>query len=144
MNRLAWLAAGTALLLDLGLIGCGRGGPEIVPIEGTVTHNGKPVPNLRVYFFPTEGRFSWGISDEQGRFSLSYDPDHRGAKVGTHTISVVDESANVHPTAAMSGAPRPKRAPDTAEILAKYGDRQTSPLKVEVTKADKNFQFKLD
>jgi len=125
------------------IAGCGSGGPEIVPIEGTVTHNGKPVPNVRIYFAPSDGRPSWGISDANGRFVMEYDLDHKGAKVGTHKVWILDESANVDPTAAMSGAPRPKRNPDMADILAKYG-QNNSQLTVEVKKADRNFQLKLD
>ena len=141
MNRMAWLAAG--FTAALGFAGCGPGGPEIVEIEGTVTRNGKPVPNLRIYFAPTEGRPSWGISDANGRFVLDYDYDYDGAKVGTHKVWVVDESGNIDPTLAMSGAPRPKRNPEMAEILEKYG-QDKSQLTVEVKKADKNFQLKLD
>ena len=134
----------TELLLLLTAAGCGRGGPEIVPIEGTVTHNGEPVPNLRIYFVPTDGRPSWAISDQIGHFVLDYDADHDGAKVGTHTVWVLDESSNVDPTAAMSGgAARPKRSPAIGPIVEKYG-REKSTLQVEVKKADRNFQLKLD
>src|SRR5438132_13614211 len=95
-----------ASLLVIGyIVGCGRGGPEIVPIEGTVTTTGEPVPNLRIYFVPTDGRPSWAISDQNGHFVLDYDADHDGAKVGTHTVFVQDAGADVDPTAAMSGAP---------------------------------------
>ncbi len=133
----------TLLCLSLLLLGCSRGGPEVVPIEGTVTHNGEPVPSLRVYFVPTDGRPSWAISDQNGRFKLDYDAEHTGAKVGTHTIWVLDESSNVDPTVAMSGGARPKRSPAINEIVAKYG-REKSTLQVEVKKADRNFQLKLD
>jgi hypothetical protein len=139
MTRTVWIG----LVIAISALGCGRGGPEIVPIEGTVTHKGEPVPNLRIYFVPTDGRPSWAISDSSGRFSLDYDPDHRGAKVGSHTVWVLDESSNVDPTAAMSGAPRPKRSAAIAEIVEKYG-REKSTLQVEVKKADRNFQLKLD
>ena len=47
-------------------------------------------------------------------------------------------------TAAMSGAPRPKTSPEIAKITEKYGNKDTSPLQVEVKKADRNFQLKLD
>jgi hypothetical protein len=135
------LCAGiTFVLLSMG---CGRSGPEIVPIEGTVTHNGEPVPNLRIYFVPTDGRPSWAVSDAKGHFVLDYDSDHDGAKVGTHKIWVLDESSNVDPTVAMSGGPRPKRSPAIAAVAEKYG-REKSTLEVEVKKADRNFQLKLD
>src|SRR6187549_298514 len=66
----------TLLCFSLLLLGCSRGGPEVVLIEGTVTHNGEPVPSLRVYFVPTDGRPSWAISDQNGHFKLDYDAEH--------------------------------------------------------------------
>jgi len=132
------------LLAICFLIGCSRGGPEVVPIEGMVTHNGEPVPNLRIYFVPTDGRPSWGISDAAGHFVLDYDPERKGARVGTHKIWIVDEGANVDPTVAMSGgAGRPKRSPAIGQIVDKYGQGK-STLEVEVKKTDRNFQLKLD
>jgi hypothetical protein len=130
--------------LGLAVSGCGGGGPEVVPIEGIATHNGQPVPNIRIYFMPTDGRPSWAITDDRGHFVLDYDPEHKGAKVGTHKVWIVDESRNIDPTIAMSGGPRPKRAPAIADIVTKYGSRETSPLEVEVKKANRNFELKLD
>ena len=59
-------------------------------IEGTVTRNGNPVPNVRIYFVPSDGRPSWGIRMPQGRFVLDYDYDYDGAKVGTHKVWILD------------------------------------------------------
>ena len=125
------------------LAGCKPDGPDIVPVSGTVTHNGQPVPNVRIIFEPTQGRISWGISDAQGRFTLDYDPDFDGARVGTHRVYVVDESANIDPTAALAGAKRERRAPELAAAIDKYS-QEKSTLNVEVTKPEKNFQLKLD
>jgi hypothetical protein len=142
MSRSASRLAG--LSIALALAGCSARGPEIVEIEGTVTYQGQPVPNLRIYFMPTSGRGSWGTSDEQGRFVLDYDLDHDGAKVGTHTIWLVDLGQNVDPTLAMSGgAAKKKRSPELAAVIAKHS-QDKSTLTVEVKKADKNFQLKLD
>lgn len=137
LSRLVGLVAGV-----IACSGCG-GGPDVVPIEGVATHNGEPVSNIRIYFAPTDGRPSWAVTDSTGRFVLDYDADHKGAKVGTHDVWILDESANVDPTAAMSGAPQAKRSAVNAQIASKYA-RGKSPLKVEVKKADRNFQLKLD
>jgi hypothetical protein len=114
-----------------------------MPIEGVVTHNGAPVPNLMIWFEPTSGRPSWGISDKSGRFVLDYDLDHDGAIVGNHTVWVLEDPALNDPTA-MMGKARPKRSTELQEILKKYGSKETSPLKVEIKKADRNFELKLD
>jgi hypothetical protein len=140
MNLFRYFLCTAALVL---VAGCGRGGPQIVPIEGTVTHKGEPVPNIRIYFVPTDGRPSWAISDASGRFKLDYDADHDGAKVGTHSVWILDESGNVDETVAMSGGPRPKRNPAIRQLAEKYG-REKSTLTVEVSKADRNFELKLD
>src|SRR5262249_54770418 len=68
--------------------GCGDGGPRVVPVTGTVTRNGKPVPNLFINFMPEAGRPSWGHSDEQGQFTLEYDRERKGAEVGKHKVFV--------------------------------------------------------
>src|SRR4051812_5631077 len=135
------------LLADVLIVACAGGcvqsGPEIVPIAGTVTHNGQPVPNVRIIFQPDPGRMSWAVSDATGRFALEYDSDHKGAKVGTHTVYVVDEGAITDPTAVMAGAKPQKRAPELTQALAKYAPDK-STLTVDVKKADRNFQLKLD
>jgi len=140
-RALQWMPL-AGILLALFLLGCTRSGPQIVPIEGTITHKGKPVPNVRIYFVP-DGRPSWAISDTQGHFKLNYDEQHDGAKVGTHQVWIIDESGNVDPTLAMSGGPLPKRNPAIRELALKYS-QQNSPLKVEVTKADRNFRLELE
>jgi len=141
MNRSMILLAGLWVLAGAG--GCNKGGPELVPVAGTVTHNGQPVPNLRIIFQPEHGRISWGSSDASGHFVLHYDADHEGAKVDNHTVYVAEEGANVDPTAAMAGVKIQKRSPELAAAIAKYGPDK-STLKVEVKKADRNVQLKLD
>jgi len=139
-RRLSRLAC---LFIAIGAFGCTQSGPEIVPLAGVVTYKGEPVPNVRIIFQPTQGRNSWAIADANGRFALEYDAEHKGAKVGTHTVYVVDEGSNIDPTAAMAGVARKKRSPELTETLAKYSPDK-SALQVEVKKSDRNFQLKLD
>jgi hypothetical protein len=96
-----------------------------------------------IWFEPTSGRPSWGISDQQGKFRLDYDPEYDGAVVGMHKVWVLEDPALNDPTA-MMGKTRPKRSPELEAVLAKYGSRDKSPLQVEVKRADRNFQLKLD
>ncbi len=134
------LRLAVAVLFGCGLlVGCGQGGPTIVPVEGTLTYNGKPVPNLRVYFQPTEGRVSWGDTDSQGKFRLDYDEDYDGAKVGNHKVYVVDAST-LDPTIQQPGGKPPEYGP----ILAKYGNIEITPLTIEIKKAVYDLELKLD
>lgn len=125
------------LFFSLALCGCDSGGPKIVPVSGTLTRNGKPVPNLEVYFMPTEGRNSVGMADDQGRFSLGYTASQDGALVGTHTVFVVFNPPR-------SGAERVATPADLKPILDKYGSKETSPLQVEIKRAVNNLEIKLD
>lgn len=123
--------------LAMGFAGCSRSGPQIVPVSGVLTRGGKPVPNLEVYFMPAQGRNSVGMADEQGKFKLGYTVDQDGALVGQHTVFVVFNPP-------MSGAERPATPADLKPIIAKYGSREKSPLKVEITQAVDNLELKLD
>jgi hypothetical protein len=125
----------TVLAALLG--GCSPGGPTVVPVSGVLTRNGKPVPNLEVYFMPTHGRNSVGMADENGRFTLGYTPDQDGALVGTHTVFVVFNPPQT--TSERLAAPAEMRP-----ILEKYGTMDTSPLRVEITKAVSDLEIKLD
>jgi hypothetical protein len=132
----AWMTA---------IAGCGDSDvPEIVEVSGTVTRGGKPVPNLYVHFFPENGRPSWGQTDENGRYTLEYDADHKGAKVGPHTVFVEympEASANINPGEDSSKA---VTSPEKKEVIKKYGKAETSPLKVSVTEEGQVIDLALD
>lgn len=120
------------------VVGCDSG-PKIVPVSGTATRGGQPVPNVLITFQPEKGRPSAGVTDGAGRFTLDYDAQNKGALVGKHTVSV----ANYGDTPdSVSGKVKPH--PAMKEILTKYGDTVNSPLKLEITGATDNIEVKLD
>lgn len=129
-----WLFAALAVQI---LCGCDAGGPKIVSVSGVLTRNGKPVPGLEVYFIPENGRNSVGQADEQGRFKLGYTIDQDGALVGKHTVFVVHNPPQ-------SGAERVAAPTEMGPILQKYGSKETSPIRLEITKAVKDLEIKLD
>jgi len=141
MNR--FVLIGFVFIVTYLVSGCTRNGPQVVAIEGTVTHDGTPIPGLMIYFQPTSGRPSWAISDKKGHFVLDYDPDYDGAVVGNHTVWVL-EDPNANDPLLSAGKPKAKRSPEMQFVLDKYGSNEKSPMKVEVKKADRNFQLKLD
>jgi hypothetical protein len=81
------LRLGAALLLVGGLAGCGSGA-GLVPVSGTLTYKGKAVANAYVDFQPETGRPSWGLTNDQGQFTLEFDSKHKGAVAGKHKVSV--------------------------------------------------------
>src|SRR5437763_14936732 len=91
-----------ALLLLVASSGCGPSGPAIVPVTGTLTHKGHPVPNAMVFFFPEggKGRPSQGPTDAEGRFKLSYTSEQDGVMVGKHRVWVTPARTMTRPTTA--------------------------------------------
>ena len=57
-------------------------------VHGTVTLDGKPVPDAVVVFTPETGRPSSGVSNTEGQYELVYAHDQRGAVVGTHKVKI--------------------------------------------------------
>jgi len=87
--------SGTAAALVLGGLacvgaaGCGGGGPELAPVEGTVTLDGTPLPAATVVFQPQGlGSPSSGITDEEGHYELLYAVNRQGAMIGRHTVRI--------------------------------------------------------
>ena len=80
-----------ALVLATGamlLAGCGRGS-NLRKVNGTVTLDGKPLPDAVVSFRPVEGgRQSSGRTDANGRYELRYSAKELGAVVGKHKVTL--------------------------------------------------------
>ena len=68
------------------IVGCGSS--DVVPVSGVLTYKGKAVTNAYVHFMPEKGRPSMGSTDEQGKFTLTYDPQIMGAQRGKHRVFV--------------------------------------------------------
>ncbi len=123
--------------------GCGRDGPTVVPVSGTVTRAGKPVASLHINFMPEAGRPSWGTSDEQGHFTLNYDPQRSGAEVGKHKVFVTFRHAS--PKDEMDFlAGKKKFHPDKKAIEDKYGKFDTTPLEFEIKSGGQPVILQLD
>ncbi len=74
-------------------VGCGRGGPPVVPVSGQVLIDGEPlatgIPGF-IQVVPTSGRPASGTIDPQtGRFSLSTVEPGDGCIQGTHKVVVI-------------------------------------------------------
>lgn len=93
-------------LLAFVVVGCGSGMEEFptAGVTGTVTCEGNPVPNARVYFFPKSsgtsanaGKSGWGTTTDMGNFVISTYGTEDGAVVGTHRVSVAPPSPGRFP-----------------------------------------------
>ena len=60
-----------------------------VKVTGMVTLDGQPARGLSVVFHPAKGRPAVGMTDGDGRFSLSTFRQGNGALLGQHVVTVV-------------------------------------------------------
>ncbi|TWU23664.1 hypothetical protein [Bythopirellula polymerisocia] len=67
--------------------GCDQG-PLVVPVEGTVYYNDKPLPFGSVMFQPQMGQPAGARIAEDGTFKLSTFSEYDGAIVGQHKVKV--------------------------------------------------------
>lgn len=92
LSRAAVVLA-VAFFLVVSTIGCGNSLPDVVPVTGTITLNGEPLPHARVRFYPDldnmGGAIARGLTDDAGHFSLQLPgkPDP-GAYVGECKVTV--------------------------------------------------------
>ncbi len=78
-----------------GFSGCFGGGnvPDLAEVTGTVTLDGKPLPNASVVFLPVvqdqeESRPASGTTDESGGYTLEYSTSESGARPGSYRVSI--------------------------------------------------------
>jgi hypothetical protein len=125
-RELAFVVAACAM--GLAIAGCGRSDlPELGRVRGTVTLDGKPLPNAAVGFYPVSGgRQALAIIDNDGKYDLTFVRGANGAKTGINEVTVF----------------WPDGSEPTATIPAKY-DKQ-SELKFDVKPGKNTFDIKME
>ena len=74
-----------ALMLQ---VGCGPSGPDIARVQGTVTMDGKPLPNAIIMFVPVGGRPSVSETDANGKYVLEFSGGRKGAIPGINRVEI--------------------------------------------------------
>jgi hypothetical protein len=140
-----------SVALAVLLAGCNSEpqGPPLVPVEGTITFDGKPLGAADLMFVPqadTQGQGGVAQTDKEGKFALlSQDRKHKGAPVGSYRVII---NKLVKPDGS-DFVPDPNAGPmDTGgfrELLpAAYSDMGQTQLEATVPAAGaKNLEFKL-
>lgn len=82
-----WVVSLLASVLCL-VVGCGRGTPRTMPVNGVVIFQGSPLADADVAFTPTGGRPATGRTDAAGRFTLTTFKTNDGAVIGQHVVTV--------------------------------------------------------
>ncbi len=131
----------TSALLLLGIVGCGGPtGPELTPITGVVTFEGKPVGPGTVAFVPTDGTGNpaSGTIESSGRFKMSVYKPGDGVLPGTYKVSVTvikepahgDDKGNLFPPTYLS--PERYMNPDTSGFNVTVEKRKPQDLKFDL------------
>lgn len=141
MLRSCVRASAFALAVGFLLAGCGSSG--VVPVSGTLTYKSKPVTNAIIHFVPEKGRPSMGETDQNGRFTLVYDPQTKGAQVGKHRVFVMyNAAADASLPGTIPGEP-PKLSPEMKEFFSKYSGEK-SKAEVVIEKATDDLKLEWD
>jgi hypothetical protein len=88
------LALAVVVLIAIALSGCRRPSLETVPVFGTVTYRGKPVPYGAVKFQPIDashGRSALAFIQADGTYHVQTLSDARGLVPGEYLVTVVVE-----------------------------------------------------
>jgi hypothetical protein len=107
------------LLAVIVLAGCGERGPERIVVSGTVTYNGKPLPNGMIRFLPTAQSAApvAGANIVNGQYRVD---SRGGVPVGPATVQI--EAYRRTKVALPPGAPRPPNGID--EVVEQYIPRK--------------------
>ena len=103
-------------LVVAGIVGCGPGGPKLVPAKGKVTYKGEPLAGASVTFIHQDGQIAVGSTSDSGEFSL-VTVGEPGAMVGQHKVGI-RKSASVE---GMPANPKP-------EDMFKMAAKKATPL----------------
>jgi hypothetical protein len=118
------------------LPGCGTKGPELAPVKGKVTLDGRPMTHGHVGTIPPVGRGAHGDIQSDGTFELHTYAKGDGARVGAHKVGVAAYDAS---------APRGPESEYGKLLVPKhYTNPESSGLTIDVS-ADglENVELKL-
>ena len=129
-------AIGAIFVLVL-VVGCGPGS-DMGYVTGVVTLEGEPVGYADVAFYTAGGRPSVATTKSDGSYELVYTRDKKGALVGEHKVTIVQENPN-------QGVPEEERVTDfvSVKIPRVYTDKKTTDLTAKVINGSNEFDFDL-
>jgi hypothetical protein len=122
------------------VLGCGPGGPELAEVSGTVTLDGKPVPNAVLTFIPTGGTTSYGMTNAEGKYKMMFTDTKSGAMLGTHSVELQVKRYSKDEVIEMKAAGMDATT-DFVQIPKKYN--KPGALTAEVKKGKNTINFQL-
>lgn len=131
----AWLAS------SLMLVGCGSSGPEMAPVSGTVSYNGEPLKKGMIAFVSSDParQNATAMIGPDGSYTLQTIEPGDGAQVGDYTVTVTDVATEE----ILDYIPKGKPAAKTSTLPDKYGNPDTSGVKVTVQSGSNTIPIEL-
>jgi hypothetical protein len=140
------------LSLVFGLaVGCGEpANPDLQPVTGTVTMDGKPLDSATVFFRPsgvTKGTGAFGKTDGGGKYTLRADRGGEGTLEGTYDViisrEVNSDGTPVSDVAADPDAPAAVDGGIRESVPAAYSNYQRPTLTATVPPGGTTADFPL-
>lgn len=106
-------------------VGCSSGGsgPKLVSADGKVTFQGKPLAGATVMFVPDNGPIAMGVTDLEGKFTLS-SGSLSGTAVGPAKVSITAYPPGQEPPDMSAIAEDPKTPEEMAAYMKKAEEMQ--------------------
>lgn len=131
----------------IAALGCGSDAPKgpeklsTTPVEGIVTLHGKPAAEVSISLHHSEGMVApRGISDKDGKFSISTYGKGDGAPAGKYKVTAAKNMTKEISPGVL--APPPPGG-FKSDIPTKYESVNTTDITVEIQAGDKN-SLKID
>jgi len=121
-------------ILAAALVGCGKAGPSLVPVKGTITVDGQPAEGAVLIFHPAGGKGSIAsaAADTNGAFVITSNGT-AGVVAGSYKVTATWPDPAKKPKVTLGSSP--EDAPDLLE--GRYVSVDKSPTTVEITAATK-------
>lgn len=124
-------------ILGVLCVGCGKGGPSLVPVTGSVMVDGKPAEGATLIFFPKDASLTLipsAQADASGKFSIITDGKN-GIPTGAYDVTVTWPDPSVKPTESQRMQGLIESGPDL--LGGKFGKKGASGLKVDISASSK-------
>jgi len=113
---------------------------DVVEVSGVVKVNGKPLDMIHVEFWPMNGPRSWGVTDAEGKFTLTLDTEdpQPGAVPGSHKVMLKDKWPSKDDVQTETGEWIDNSKGKLPRIHSKYYDAVGSDMTVTVKSGEPN------
>ncbi len=144
----SWAVCVVLAFAQFATIGCGP--PPMQSVQGTVTLDGQPVGNCKVGFFPDVAQFNpdrhgfgFGVTDDQGKFTVQHPQGDKGIWAGKYKVTLVAWVDKAGKSLGIDTKPSEVPGGVHNRFPDKYEAPSTTPEKVTVGSGENVFEFNI-